>query len=107
MLTPEQARARNEARKNKVREDERRCRGLFRTTPDGHAERCICSPTCSRDYDPAPPDDALEEDGDVWAPQPRQVYEGTGIGALYGLLLPEGLASGLAGWNIKPGSEPE
>lgn len=63
---------------------------------DEHAKRgCICDLPCSRDYDPLPYADA--------APDAR-MYEGTGIGALYGLPGGEFHAWQLAGWNLVPGS---
>jgi hypothetical protein len=76
-----------------------------------HATRCVCSPTCSRDYDPIPYDEA--------EPTDLGLYEGTAIGALYGLcpattshvvtdddgrtyVVQSSLLDGLQGWNIRP-----
>lgn len=107
MLSAAEARAANDDAKARVREAERRCRLDFMTRPD-HEERCICSPPCSRDYDPTPPDPSLSDDeGDNWLPHPIQDYEGTGVGALYGLPMSAAQAADLAGWNLKPRSEIE
>lgn len=53
-----------------------------------------------REYDPMPYPEAL--------PYPESMYEGTGIGALYGLspMTPSQAAS-LVGWTITPGRYPE
>lgn len=48
----------------------------------------------SRNYDPLPYPEAL--------PDELRMYEGTGIGALYGLPGSEVLAWQLAGWNLTP-----
>lgn len=59
---------------------------------DRHTERCIFDKPCSRDYDPMPYYEA--------APTPERDYEGTGIGALYGLPGTERFLWQLAGWNV-------
>lgn len=85
-----------EARAKKAlrrREDERLCALDFLTWGDEHgvhAKRCIhagtATPVCSREYHPGPmPDD-------------EKLYEGTGIGTLFGLGQTQ--AWQLAGWNI-------
>ena len=57
-----------------------------------HAKHCVFGDDpCSRTYD-LWPDDSSGVDG--------RVYEGTGIGALYGHGPLEPWASGLAGWNV-------
>lgn len=50
-------------------------------------------------YDPLPYPEA--------EPYPLIDYDGTGIGALYGLGMTAAQAASLAGWNIKPRSQPE
>lgn len=95
-----------------------------------HAERCICKPRCSLDYDPLPyPATYSLADGmpsvitarDKALPAGDALYRGTGIGALYGLGM-ETLTSGvmrdgvnyivtrsfapyLAGWNLRKESK--
>lgn len=63
---------------------------------DRHTKRCLYAleggEACSRDYNPMPYPDAL--------PDPV-TYEGTGIGALYGLRDTERFLWQLAGWNIR------
>lgn len=61
-------------------------------TPVRHAERCVCSPACSFDYDPWP---YAEAEPDL------SLYEGTGIAALYGLPGGEAHAHLLNGWNVR------
>lgn len=65
-----------------------------------HAKRCVFAlaggDACARAYDPFPYPDA--------APEPARDYDGTGIGALYGLAGAEAHAWQLAGWNLVPGS---
>lgn len=108
---PETAREDNEAEKARVREAERLCAHDFLTRPD-HAERCICNPRCSRDYDPAPPMLSLSNraegrnGGESWAPT-GGFYDGTGVGALYDGPMSASQAADLVGWNVKPGSKPE
>lgn len=82
--------------------------------PTAHATVCVCSPTCSRDYDPLPYPEA--------EPADAKLYDGTAIGAMYGLTPPtkrrtwqdddgnpvmaeSNLLVGLAGWNLIPRSE--
>lgn len=62
-----------------------------------HAERCVFGPAkaCSRTYDPMPYAEA--------EPADTRLYEGTAIGALYGMPGPE-LAPLLEGWEIAPRS---
>lgn len=62
-------------------------------TPVSHAERCVCSPPCSFDYDPRPYAEA--------EPADHSLYEGTGIAALYGLPGAEHHLSQLQGWNVR------
>jgi len=73
--------------------DERACALDFLTWGDEqgiHAKRCVhrgtSTPTCSRDYHPGP------------MPDNERLYEGTGIGTLFGL--GQSHAWQLAGWNI-------
>jgi hypothetical protein len=59
---------------------------------DAHAERCIFTEKCSREYDAMPyAEAALTNEHD---------YVDTGIGALYGLGGEQHLWT-LAGWNVK------
>lgn len=62
-----------------------------------HAERCVFGPAhaCSRTYDPMPYAEAEPD---------RALYEGTAIGALYGMPGPE---PALEGWELKPRSTHE
>lgn len=62
--------------------------------PTAHSARCVCTPTCSRDYDPMPYDEA--------EPVDARLYEGTAIGALYGLPGSEDVVLSLEGWELKP-----
>lgn len=62
-------------------------------TPVAHAERCVCSPPCSFDYDPWPTAEA--------EPADTTLYEGTGIGALYGVPGSPDITPHLAGWNVR------
>lgn len=61
-----------------------------------HAERCVHGPSraCSRTYDPMPYDEA--------EPVDARLYEGTGIGALYGLPGSEDVVLELEGWELVP-----
>lgn len=52
---------------------------------------CSLDPPCSREYDPRPP-------GEV--PPEQELYEGTGIGALYGYPRTRPFLPDLAGWNL-------
>lgn len=65
--------------------------------PMAHAAICVCSPACSRDYDPLPYPEA--------EPVDAKLYAGTAIGALYGLGMTPHHAASLAGWNLTPRSE--
>lgn len=113
MLTPGQARRDNDDAKARAREADSACALDFLTRPD-HGERCVCTPPCSRDYDPMPYPEA--------EPHPLRDYEGTGIGALYGGPMRPDQVAALAGWSLprptdrrlqlegwdyEPGSEPE
>ncbi len=76
------------------RERERACAldFLVNGNLDGrHDEICIHAEPCSRDYNIRPYPEAEVD--------PR-LYEGTGIGLLYGLGGPSTLWPTLAGWNI-------
>lgn len=92
-MTPLEASAQRAKKLAQRRSDERLCALDFLTWGDEqgvHAKRCVyrgtSTPTCSRDYHPGPmPDD-------------ERLYEGTGIGTLFGLSTSE--AWQLAGWNI-------
>lgn len=95
-LTPEQARQADAVEKARRREAERNCRRDFLTNPD-HGDVCVCTPQCSRNYDPMPYAGA--------DPVPVSWYEGTGVGALYGLGLTPLEVADLAGWNTHPGCE--
>jgi hypothetical protein len=66
------------------------------SVPVAHAERCIHGPraACSRTYDPVPYDEA--------EPVDARLYEGTSIGALYGLPGSEGIVLELEGWELAP-----
>ena len=75
------------------RQDERLCALDFLTWGDEqgiHAKRCIHKgtdvPVCSRDYHPGP------------MPEDERLYEGTGIGTLFGLGTSQSWQ--LAGWNV-------
>lgn len=63
-------------------------------TPVRHADRCVFGKAnaCSMRYDPMPYDDAEPVD---------RMYEGTGIGSLYGMPGPE---LELEGWELAPRS---
>jgi hypothetical protein len=65
-----------------------------------HAKRCVHALSgrepCSRTYDPRPHRQA--------GPDEPRFYEGTGVGALYGLPNTECHLWQLAGWNIVPRS---
>ncbi len=113
---PESALAKDAAEKAAAREAEAACRRDFLRRPD-HEKRCICSPPCSRDYDPLPYPKTVahaftEHPAVISArqkalPAGDALYEGTGIGALYGGRMSAAQAASLAGWNIKPGSTSE
>lgn len=61
-----------------------------------HAETCVHAEPCAREYDPLPYPEAL--------PAEPRLYEGTGIGALYGLPETDCHLWQLAGWNLVPRS---
>ena len=92
-MTPHEAIAARAARAERIRNDQRLCALDFLTWGDTqgvHAKRCIhkgtATPVCSRDYHPGP------------MPDNEKLYEGTGIGTLFGL--GQAQAWQLAGWNI-------
>lgn len=96
-MTPAEARTARAKRLERRREDERLCALDFLTWGDEqgvHAKRCIhkgtTTPTCSREYHPGP------------MPVDEKMYEGTGIGTLFGLNGHDRdpHAWQLAGWNI-------
>lgn len=62
-------------------------------TPIMHAERCVCTPACSFNYDPWPNAEA--------EPVDTALYEGTGIGALYFVPGSPDISRALAGWNVR------
>lgn len=69
---------------------------LFLGDEDGrHSAKCIHPEPCSRDYDPLPYPEAEPD---------SRLYEGTGIGALYGAPNCEAHLWQLAGWNLNPRS---
>ena len=78
----------------KARHEQRLCAWRFLTGDETlHPEECIFGESCSRLYDPLPVREALPPD--------LRMYEGTGIGALYGLRDSEGFAWELAGWTVE------
>jgi hypothetical protein len=86
-----EAKLRRAADVQKRREAERLCALDFLTwgdTQGTHSKRCLrpAGLVCSRDYDPGP------------VPEDRKLYEGSPLGALWGLNPTE--AWQLAGWNI-------
>jgi hypothetical protein len=96
-VTPSEAKAKRAKRAAKNRADMTLCARDFLTWGDTrgiHAKLCMFGPDdpCSRTYDPWPDKEA--------SPDPL-VYEGTGIGALYGLKGSEHHLWQLAGWNLK------
>ena len=94
-MTPQEARAQRLIAAVNRRNEERDCALDFLRRGDTvgvHAKRCVfgASDPCSREYDPRPVPEATPDD--------RRMYEGTGIGALYGW------SAGYAheGWNLTP-----
>lgn len=86
-VSHQQHATREEIRGRKERHERRLCAFRFLTEAD-HDEVCTLSPTCSRTYGPgAHPDDL-------------GMYEGTGIGAIYGLEMRADHAADLAGWTV-------
>jgi hypothetical protein len=70
---------------------------LFMGDDEGrHRERCVHAEPCSRNYDPLPYPEA--------EPHDTRLYDGTGIGALYGAQDSERHLWQLAGWNLVPRS---
>lgn len=67
----------------------------FKVRPETHEERCMFvgsgEEPCSRDYDPLPDDESIPD---------RDLYDGTGIGAVYGFPNSAQHAWQLAGWNV-------
>lgn len=101
---PDEARARHAGEVRKRRNLEAACALDFLVYGDDekrgpHAERCVHASAgldpCSRYYDPLPYPEAAPEPG---------LYEGTGIGALYGVPGGEHLLGQMAGWNLNPRS---
>lgn len=93
MTTALDLRAKNAARAARHRADEALCALDFLTWGDTrgvHAKHCVHGEAdpCSRTYDPGPP------------PEDESMYEGTGIGVLYGLAGSDVHAWQLAGWNL-------
>lgn len=89
----EKGREQNAKRAAKARADEALCARDFLTWGDTrgvHAKFCVHGEAdpCSRSYDPGP------------TPEDEAMYEGTGIGALYGMDGSEKFAWQLAGWNL-------
>lgn len=106
-ITAEQARQQMAADRKADRDREAACRLAFLVYGDAypgedgepvpHATVCVCAPACSRNYDPLPYPEA--------EPKDKRLYEGTAIGALYGIAGGEHLLGALAGWNLIPRSE--
>jgi hypothetical protein len=95
-VTSAEARHRRALAAERRRQDEALCARDFLTWGDtrgSHAKFCVfgADDPCSRTYDPWPYPEA--------EPDPS-LYEGTGIGALYGLPGSEVHAWQLAGWNL-------
>jgi hypothetical protein len=93
-VTPGESRAKRAERAAKIRADEFLCAWDFLVWGDTrgkHADFCVFPDPCSRNYNPWPYIEA--------EPDPR-LYEGTGIGALYGLKGSELYVWQLAGWNL-------
>jgi hypothetical protein len=89
-MTADQARTKRAEAVARRRLAERICRSDFLWRGDAH--QCTQEEPCSRDYDPMPYPEALPKD--------LRMYEGTGIGAIYGLDYSTDMAWQLAGWNI-------
>ena len=94
-MTPQEARAQRLIAALDQRRDERACARDFLTRGDTegfHAKRCVfgVNDPCQREYDPRPVLEATPDD--------RRMYEGTGIGTLYGWSTRESWQ--LAGWNL-------
>lgn len=94
------ARAQRETRLARLREEQRACALDFLVNGDArgiHAKRCVWPqlglPACSREYDPGP------------APDDIRLYEGSELGALWGINTSGGVTAKLqalrAGWRIK------
>ncbi len=95
-MTPAEARAKRAEQAAKRRADMALCARDFLTWGDArgkHADFCMFgeSDACSRTYNPWPYVEA--------EPDPR-MYEGTGIGAIYGFDGSDKFAWQLAGWNL-------
>jgi hypothetical protein len=102
--TPAGARAAREAEHVARRGREHACALDFLVYGDEperepHAARCVFPVPCSRDYDPLPYAEA--------EPVDLKLYEGTSIGALYGMPGGEHHLGQLAGWNVRPRSTHE
>lgn len=95
-MTEAQVRGRRkeDARKAQRRKNEKACALDFlrNGNADGrHDEICIHRTPCSRDYNVRPYAEAVPD---------SRMYEGTGIGLLYGLGGPASFWIDLAGWNL-------
>ena len=97
-LAPEQARAKNRERlrRRRAAEYDDATDFLYLGDEDGrHTVRCVHTVPCSRTYDPSP---------DAWsAPADPSLYEGTGIGGIYGDAAGGALLWQLAGWTLGRG----
>ena len=94
------ARAQRAERLDRIQGEQRACAFDFLVNGDErgiHAKRCVWPkyglPACSREYDPGP------------APEDIRLYEGSELGALWGISTAEGAVATLAalrsGWSIK------
>lgn len=95
-MTPAEAKVRRGLEADKRRADQALCARDFLTWGDTrgiHSKFCVwgADEACSRNYDPYPTAEAAPDPG---------LYEGTGIGALYGLRGSERHSWQLAGWNL-------
>lgn len=92
-MTPAEARLKHDEHVRRMRADEALCARDFLTWGDTrgiHAKFCVFGEgdPCSRTYWPGP------------TPDDEAMYEGTGIGALFGLDGSDCHAWQLAGWNL-------
>lgn len=93
-MTPDEARVARGVRLERLRAEQRACAFDFLVHGDergSHAKRCVyrgtSTPVHSREYDPGPPPDDI------------RLYEGTHLGALWGLNTMDAWQT--AGWNIR------
>ena len=94
-MTQAEAQKARAVRNERRRADEVACAYDFLIRGDElgvHAKRCVfgAHDACAREYDPWP---------DAFATPDSRMYEGTGIGALYGFGTTK--VSTLAGWNVR------